>query len=153
MNQNALVAQPYLLTRQLTTPQRQLLFSLRCKTYDVKSHYKQKFAKNMTCRTCKEENSFENVQHLLLCHTLKVNSNSCDISVEDIYGNLTSQVKFVKIFEMIHNKRKLIIELEDWINHLQVWMALRTKMFKFCVAAKYSMFMLMNILYRNKLIN
>ena len=69
----------------------------------------------MTCRTCKEESSFENVQHLLSCDTLKVDVNpiSCGISVEDIYGNLASQVKCVKFFEMILNKRKLIIELEE----------------------------------------
>ena len=81
------VTQPYLLTSQLTTSQRQLLFSTRCKTYDVKSNYKHKYSHDMSCRFCKKSNNYEDMKHLLSCETLMIDSNN-SISYDDIYGNL-----------------------------------------------------------------
>ena len=109
-----LYTQPYLLTTQLTTSQRQLLFSTRTKMYDVKSNFRQKYSHNMSCRSCKLDNTYEDIRHLISCEALKININpkSQGISVEDMYGGLESQIKFVKFFEKIHTKRQILQDLD-----------------------------------------
>ena len=95
---NQLETQPYLLTPLLTTSQRQLLFSLMTRSYDVKANYKKKFAHNMTCRYCKSSGSYEDERHLTECLMLN-NDNSSDVNIDDIYKNLDEQIKFIKYFE------------------------------------------------------
>ena len=105
-----LETQTYLLTSLLTTSQRQLLFSLRTKSYDVKSNYKKKYEHNMTCRSCNLPGSFEDERHLTQCPTINID-NPNELNIEDIYSKLDDQVKFIKYFEKIHIKRQLLEEL------------------------------------------
>ena len=58
-----LKTQPYLLTNILTTSQKQLLMSLRCKSYDTKANFKNKYDKEMRCRTCLIPDSYKNETH------------------------------------------------------------------------------------------
>ena len=113
LNHNGLRTQPYLLTTQLTTSQKQLLMSLRCKIYDVKSNFKNRFNNNMRCRICMLPDSYENESHLLKCSDLVDNLSSAEsnLKLEDIYGTLETQVRFIKHFDKIHSRRKLMLEL------------------------------------------
>ena len=114
MKGNKLETQPYLLTTQLTTPQKLLLFSLRCKTYDVKANYKNKYGNSMICRSCKAKESYENIAHIISCDILvkEVNPMSHGLSVDDIFGGLQKQIAFVIFFEKIHTKSMLLQEFE-----------------------------------------
>ena len=62
----------------------------------------------------KKGNTFEDMRHLISCDELKLDINPIHngISVEDMYGDLEAQVKFVKSFEILHTKRKLLEEIE-----------------------------------------
>ena len=114
MKGDELETQPYLLTTQLTSPQKVLLFSLRCKMYDVKANFKNKYGNSMICRSCKAKDSYENITHLISCYILvkDVNPMSHGFSVDDIFGGLEKQIVFVKFFEKIHTKRMLLQEFE-----------------------------------------
>ena len=81
----------------------------------MKSHFRQKYSYDMSCRSCKKENTLEDLSHLISCEALNININpiSHGISVEDMYGDLQSQVKFVNFFEKIHTKRQILQDLED----------------------------------------
>ena len=113
LNHNGLRTQPYLLTSQLTTSQKQLLMSLRCKIYDVKSNFKNRFNNNMRCRICMLPESYENESHLLKCSDLMYNLSSAEsnLKLEVIYGTLDTQVLFIESFDKIHSRRKLMLEL------------------------------------------
>ena len=106
-----LETQSYLLTPQLTTPQRQLLYLLRSNSYDVKSNFKKKYSQDMKCRSCNIEGSYEDIRHLTECLILN-DDKPKDEDPEDIYSNLEKQIKFIKYFEKIHLKRQLLDELE-----------------------------------------
>ena len=57
--------------------------------------------------------SYENESHLLKCSDLLDNLSSAEsnLKLEDIYGTLETQVQFIKSFDKIHSRRKLMLEL------------------------------------------
>ena len=72
---------------QLTNEQKFLLFSLRTKTYDVKSSFKKKHSGNMICRSCNSVYNYEDSEHLMKCSALNDNKLSmAEVNPEDIYG-------------------------------------------------------------------
>ena len=73
--------QKYLKTNELSTREKQSLFSLRCRSFDVKSNYKSLFSENMTCRICKDPNSYEDEIHTFNCDVL-TKDESMDTSVK-----------------------------------------------------------------------
>ena len=72
-----------------------------------------KSQKSMQCRTCLIPDSYENETHLLNCSGLKDKFGAAESKyrIENIYGTLESQVEFIKYFEKIHMKQKLMLEL------------------------------------------
>ena len=64
LKSNKLETQSYLLTPKLTTSHRQLLISLRTRSYDVKSNYKKRYDPDMICRSCKLNDSYKDLKHL-----------------------------------------------------------------------------------------
>ena len=107
--------QDYLKTDQLSKAEQQLLFSLRSRSYPVKSNYKSQFEQNMTCRSCRHPSSYENVDHLLVCEIFENETEGIQLYFEDVFQPLQTQIKFIKIFKKIHNKRELLFELDS--NH------------------------------------
>ena len=67
----------------------------------------------MRCRTCLIRDSYENETHLLNCSGLKDKFAEAESKyrIENIYGTQECQVEFIKYFEKIHMKRKLMLEL------------------------------------------
>ena len=112
MKNNKLETQSYLLTPRLTKWQKLLFFNLQTRNYDVKSNFKKKYEVDMTCRSCKLEETYEDERHLTVCPELNgENMNMDERNIDAIYGYVDNQVNFIKYFENLHKKRKLVEEL------------------------------------------
>ena len=109
-----LYMQDYLKTNLLFKVDQQLLFSLRNRSYPVKSNFKYKYD-NMICRTCEDPTSYEDERHLSLCVKLKDEINGVQIDFFDVFGPLQYQVKFIETFKKIDRKWKLLLELNNII--------------------------------------
>ena len=59
--------QEYLKCDKLSIAEKKLLFSLRCRTADVKTNYRNKYKFNMFCRICDNRTEEESENHLLKC--------------------------------------------------------------------------------------
>ena len=70
----------------------------------------------MSCRICCDRNSIEDEDHTFFrCSDLKHDSytNTHDIKFDDIYTDLEKQIRAIKYFQNIVDKRKLILELRN----------------------------------------
>ena len=105
--------QAYLKCPLLTTIEKQNLFNLRNRSYNVKSNYKSQFENNMTCRICLFENSYEDEVHTFeMCTELTSVENS-NIKFADIFGSLSQQVDAIKYFSKIILKRDLFLSIVE----------------------------------------
>ena len=103
--------QEYLKTDQLTRSEKILLFKLRTRMADLKGNFSESHRGNLHCELCKDESEDETQRHLLQC-TFVVNHPEVgpevqQIKYDDIFSDLASQVKAVKIWKKILNVRKL----------------------------------------------
>ena len=92
--------QEYLVSNQLSTDEKQLLFSLRSYTFSCKANYSFKYGSNLLCELC---NEIENQQHLLNCK-VKTEEN---VKYSDLFGSLQQQVKVLKV--IIRKRNSLFI--------------------------------------------
>ena len=99
--------QQYLSDRRFTKEEVQLLFSLRTKTVDCKSNFKNLYGTNLTCRICDDKNSLENEDHILTCKLL--NEETHNIQFTDVYGTIEQQYKAVQMFKKILRKRTFLL--------------------------------------------
>ena len=93
--------QDYLLTSELSTNEKQLLFSLRTHTFKCKANYSFKFGANLNCEICNET---ENQQHLLKCK-LTEDIDLTGVKYSDIFGTLAQQIKITKALKQITDIR------------------------------------------------
>ena len=103
----------YLKTDLLTTEEKQVLFSLRCREYDVKTNYKNKYEEDMTCRICREEESEEDELHTffkckILTHDIKIDPKT---QFNHVFGSLKEQVNVMKHIMLVTRKRNIILEI------------------------------------------
>ena len=109
--------QQYLKCENLSITEKKLLFSLRCRTFDVKTNYRNKFKFNMFCRICENQTEEESERHLLKCskilNHLDKNIDIANAKYESIYSdNLEEQVLITKVFHSILKIRlKLLNEM------------------------------------------
>ena len=78
-----------------------------------KANFRKKYENDLSCILCEDPLSIENLQHLLVC---SFSTNQPQLSgelqitkCEDIYGNLSDQVRSVKTWEKIfkiYDKKK-----------------------------------------------
>ena len=109
----ASILQPYLKTTLLTTEQKQTLFSLRCRNYNVKSNYKTKYENNMIYRICWDPTFYENEIHTFSCQVLTAGiSLNTNVKFEHIFGNLMQQVQAAKYFNELTRKRNLMLDIQ-----------------------------------------
>ena len=105
--------QSYLQTDRLTTRQKKLLFSLRTRSVDVKTNYRNMYQFNMQCRLCEKYEDSE--RHYLECekilNNIEFNSDLTNIKYEDIFStDIQEQINVTKIFDQIFKlRRKLLI--------------------------------------------
>ena len=91
----------YLTYKLLSTPEKRLLFNIRCRMTRNKSNFKNKFS-NLICRLCLVDNSEESLIHLTVCSFVKQHIPEVSrVTVDDIYGELGDQIRAVKIFSRI----------------------------------------------------
>ena len=70
----------------------------------------------MTCRACKKADTLEDENHFCTtCSTFEEERDGLSLQIEDIYGGLNVQIKFIKKFKVIARKWKLILELKTTI--------------------------------------
>ena len=97
--------QEYLTTDQLTIKEKQLLFKLRSGVTPNKANFKKKYENNLSCILCLDPDSVETLEHLLECSYLatqpQLEKEIKSIKCEDIYSELSKQVKAVKIWNKI----------------------------------------------------
>ena len=87
--------QEYLKSSELSKCEQQLLFAVRCRSYYVKSNYKSQFKSDMTCRSCFDPMSYEDVDHIVKsCLKFKDLIGDEKLSFNDVYGSLQDQIKF-----------------------------------------------------------
>ena len=108
------VIQPYLTSTKLSTEQKQQLFSLRCRNFNVKSNYKTQYSDDMTCRICCDPKSYENEIHTFQCEKLLSDIEIEDgIKFDDIFGNLESQIRVMNSYIHVIRKRNVFLEIKE----------------------------------------
>ena len=84
----------YLKTDKLSLKEKQLLFKLKVRMTPNKTNFKSKYGNDLSCTLCEDENSVEDLPHLLACPFLvghpKLSSKINSIKTDDIFGNLDS---------------------------------------------------------------
>ena len=63
INVNNMITQKYLLTNDLVKEEQILLFSLRCKSFPVKSNFQYMYKDDMSCRACLRSDTIESEKH------------------------------------------------------------------------------------------
>ena len=107
--------QPYLTTEYLLKDEQQLLFALRSRSYSIEENFKNQYEGNMICRICLDPSTVESLSHLISCKKLGKEMGGAQLNLEDIYGPLHAQIKFIKIFKRISEKREVIMGLNKSI--------------------------------------
>ena len=105
--------QPYLKSQVITTVMKQQLFSLRNRSYDLKSNYKSLYVNDMICRICMDDQSREDEIHTFELCTELIERDQSDIKFIHVYGSLEQQIKAITYFSRISTKRNLILEIKN----------------------------------------
>ena len=100
----------YLFSSKLSKDEIRTLFKLRSATIDVKGNMSSSFKDRMWCRTCYLFS--ESQEHLLQCGEIRNNLKNVDFSsvkYEMIYGSLKNQENIAKVYHLILQARKDIL--------------------------------------------
>ena len=101
----------YLVTEELTTEEKRLLFKLKTFMIQLKGNFSRGQRGNLKCDLCNDVNSEETQMHLLECTFLvnhpELKSDIKSIKYDDIFQNLSSQVKAIKVWKKILSVRKI----------------------------------------------
>ena len=110
-----IIMQNYLKSNILSVDEKQFAFNLRCRNFMVKSNFKTQYEDDMKCRICLEEDSYEDEEHtFFLCSVLlKDHSTDAEIKFEHLYGDLEEQIRAIKYFKQIADKRQLFLEIRN----------------------------------------
>ena len=107
-------AQEYLKSNELTIKEKQQLFSLRARSYNLKSNMKNQYLDDMSCRICGDKDSVEDENHVFVeCEELKESIEEENVNVADIYGNVTQQIKAMKVISRKMKLRDLILDVRN----------------------------------------
>ena len=98
----------YFNDRRFSKEDVQLLFALRTKMTDYKSNFSNQYGNDLICRMCKDLNSVEDEDHILLCKTL--NTEQYEVIYTDVYGNIDKQYRVTQIYKKVFRKRNLYFE-------------------------------------------
>ena len=97
--------QDYLLTDNLTTEEKHLLFKFRTNTYPCKTNFRRLYEPDLSCPICFEE---DRPEHLLNCTTQGV--DTIGVKFSDIFGNINQQTKITKVLKQINENRNIIMQ-------------------------------------------
>ena len=96
----------YLLTSQLTTEEKQLLFQLRTRSFDCKANFKTLYKNQLACSICNME---DNQMHFLLCKETTTGIDLTGVKYSDIFGSTDQKIKIAKVMMQILTKRKTLL--------------------------------------------
>jgi hypothetical protein len=75
---------------------------------DCKSNFNHLYKEeDMCCGLCKDENSYEDEDHLLVCKT--VNIELYDVTYSDVYKNVNKHYNLTQVYMNIRRKRNILI--------------------------------------------
>ena len=100
----------YLFSSKLSNDEIRTLFKLRSGTIDVKGNMSSSFKDRMWCRTCFLFS--ESQEHLFQCAEIRIKLKDVDFSsvkYEMIYGRLKNQENIAKVYHLILQARKDIL--------------------------------------------
>ena len=92
----------YLTCSELSTTEKQVLFSLRARTFNCKANYKNQFL-SLACEFC---NNPDTQEHLISCFQTKRKEETIDVEYTDIFGSIQQQIKIAKIMKKIFDFRQ-----------------------------------------------
>ena len=108
--------EPYISDMRFKTHEVQLLFSLRSRTYPVKSNMKNKYKDDLLCNLCRSAVCEQ--EHLLRCAVLQEfvpELRNTKVMYSDIFGrNVEAQLAAVKLFDLIDKQRELVMDALDF---------------------------------------
>ena len=96
--------QDYLISDNLSTEEKQLLFKFRTRTYPCKTNFRKLYEPDLSCPICLEEDSPE---HLL--HCVSHSTDTGGLEYKDIFGNIKQQIKIISVLKQITENRNLIL--------------------------------------------
>ena len=99
--------EPYLLSMNLSTEEKQILFKLRTRMVDVKFNFKTQFGQNLTCNFCPESDT---QAHLLSCQQLIDGIDISNTEYDHIFLDVSKQEKAAKIYNKILRKRSTLLK-------------------------------------------
>ena len=103
--------QAYFSDRRFSKFDIQLLFTLRTKMLNCKSNFQNQFNNKLTCRICKEINTIENEDHILICTVL--NNEVYEVTFSDVYGSIDEQYKAVQVFKKVLRRRQPYLDIAE----------------------------------------
>ena len=76
---------------------------------DCKTNFRGMYGGNLQCRICKEQNSIEDENHILMCPIL--NSEKYDVKFCDVYSDVDTHYTAVKIDKKVLRRRNVYVEM------------------------------------------
>ena len=75
---------------------------------------KNQYLDDMSCRICGDKDSVEDENHVFVeCEELKENIEEENVNVADVYGNVTQQIKAMKVISRKMKLRDLILDVRN----------------------------------------
>ena len=103
----------YLRSNKISTDEKRLLFSMRCRVNEIKCNYRTKYENNMSCTLC-SSNTEESEVHLLQCGAIvsepEVKNLISDVEYSDIFSDVQKQIRAAKLWTRIFRIRKWKLE-------------------------------------------
>ena len=103
----------YLKTNIISTEEKLLLFSMKCRMNDLKNNYKTKHKNNLNCSLCRKSVE-ESESHLLQCDELimepELSKDIYSVKYSDIYGNINEQKRAVTLWKKLFKIRTWKLE-------------------------------------------
>ena len=98
----------YLTTNELSTAEKQFLFSMRCRMNETKNNFKIKYKNKINCSLC-SGNYEETEIHLMQCEGItceqELKTKILGVKYSDIFASVEKQIKAVKLWTKINKKR------------------------------------------------
>ena len=103
----------YLTTNELSTAEKQFLFSMRCRMNETKNNFKTKYKNKINCSLC-SGNYEETEIHLLQCEGItfeqELKTKVLNMKYSYIFASLEKQIKAIKLWTKIYKIREWKLE-------------------------------------------
>ena len=106
----------YLITNKITLVEKQTLYKLKCRIENVKNNYKSMHKSDLTCIFCESPYSIDSFKHYLeTCEYFKTHDKFSlkinNLSYMDLFGHFDDQVKLVRIWLLIEEEKKMLLNM------------------------------------------